>query len=380
MVFVALLLGAAGPDPSPASPDGGKDVVQMSETQQKTIGLQTEPVVRQPIVRASHVPGEIVFDPSRVADLRPLAQSRVIRLLVQVGDTVRVGQALATLQSSSVAADQGALTEAEAAERETRTQIAVARDALHRAVILVRDGAMARAEEEQRRLLLAEAEARQAASGARAAELRSRLQRLGASGNGGLATLTSPIPGVVTQIGITPGQVVGPGMTQSAVVVADLSSVIAVAQVPEAQAADVKVGDMAAVQLAAGHEGGWTGSVASVGAALDSTARTLPVRIRLPNPNGTLHSGMFTDITLFDRTGHEGLVIPPGAIQTIADKSVAFTPEGSNKFRGHTLELGVRRQDWVEVRHGLSAGDKVVTEGSFALKAVMQKSLLQGGG
>ncbi|WP_428391512.1 efflux RND transporter periplasmic adaptor subunit [Lichenicoccus sp.] len=379
--LAAMLLAAAGPG---APQSGGKDVVRMSEAQQKTIGLQTEPVVRQPIIRAVHVPGEIIFDPSRVADLRPLAESRVIRLLVQVGETVRVGQGLASLQSTSIAADQSLLTEAEASERETRTQIAVAREALHRAVILVRDGAMARAQQDQRRLLLAEAEARQSAAGARAANLRDRLQRLGASGKGGLATLTSPIPGQVTQIGVTPGQVAGPGMTQSAIVVADLSSVVVLAQVPEAQAAVVKVGDKAAVQFASGQAGGaassWTGSVASVGAALDSTARTLPVRINLANPDGVLHSGMFVDVTLFDRAGHQGLVVPPDAIQTIADKPTAFTPEGKDGFRSHTLELGVSRQDWVEVRHGLSVGDKVVTQGSFALKAVMQKTLLEGGG
>ena len=73
-------------------------------------------------------------------------------------------------------------------------------------------------------------------------------------------------------------------------------------------------------------------------------------------------------------------MVPPDAVQMVGDKRVAFTKLGDDRFQSHDLSVGVERQDWVEVRQGLKAGDEVVTQGSFELKALLQKSMLGGAG
>ena len=139
------------------------------------------------------------------------------------------------------------------------------------------------------------------------------------------------------------------------------------------------VGDPARVRVAPGNRT-WDGKVVSLGAALDPQARTPPARIGLANPDGALRAGMFMQVVLTSDRGRDDLVVPSGAVQAVGDKRVAFTPLGGDRFQSHDLTLGVERQDWTEVRKGLAAGDEVVVQGSFELKALLQKAMLDDAG
>ena len=166
--------------------------------------------------------------------------------------------------------------------------------------------------------------------------------------------------------------------SREAFVVADLSVVLVMAQVPEASAAQVAVNDPAQISLASGGRH-WDGRVATLGAALDPQARTLPARIQLANPDGVLRAGMYVDVTITDELGREAVVVPSAAVQMVADKHVVFTPAGEGMFQSHDVQVGVERPDWVELRGGIAAGEQVVTQGSFALKSLLQQTMLGGG-
>lgn len=377
-MVLGLAPGRAEDAGKPADPPG---VVQMSAEQQKTVGLHSVIAGRQEISEKLEVPGTVAFDQGHVAILRPLAQARVTRLLVQPGDSVRAGQVLAELYMPSLADAQANLAAAQASLREQQAGVSVARDALRRGVILAGDGSMARAEAERRRLVLVQAQAGAESGRARAAALGAEVARLAPGRTPGTAGLTSPITGVVASLSMTPGELID--TSGQAAVVADLSVVLVLAQVPEASVALLAVGDPASVMLG-GVGGGsgrrWQGRVVALGAALDPQARTLPARIQLANPDGALRAGMFVSVALTSDRGRNDLVVPSAAVQMVADKRVAFTDLGDGRFQSHELTLGVERVDWVEVSHGLQAGDRVVTDGSFALKAMLQKAMLGGAG
>ena len=178
-------------------------------------------------------------------------------------------------------------------------------------------------------------------------------------------------------MGATPGESVD--STTTALTVADLSKVLVTAQVPEAAAGLVAVGDPAQVQLVSGSTRIWTGRVVALGAMLDPQARTLPARILLANPDGALRAGMFADVTLTSDRMRRGTVVPAAAVQLVNDRHVAFVRVSQTEFQPRDLELGVQQPDWVEVRRGLQPGDTVATQGSFALKSVLQQDLLDGG-
>lgn len=353
--------------------------VAMSAEQRRTVGLTVTEVAARPIVRANRVPGTIVFDPALVARLRPIAEARVVRLLVQPGETVASGAALAVLASPTVASAQETQIADRALLAEARVGVEVAQAALERGIVLARDGSLAWAEAQRRRLLLAQARANEASVQARMRAGSARLAELGAGEGVGTQRLTTPIGGVVALVGVSPGQVVGPAMAGDAFTVADLSRVDAMLQVPQDETAGLRVGEVAGVQLVSGGQRGWAGRIVSIGAAIEAASRTLPVRIALDNPDGALRSGMFVTAMLYDPLGKDGPVVPPDCVQLIGSRHVVFSPAGEGKFSVREVRLGVQRQDWVEISHGLSVGDRVVTTGAFALKSVLQQQMLGSG-
>lgn len=371
-----MTITAAKPDQSKDKPKDPPGVVRMSDEQQKTIKLQTGRADRRPITEPVNMTGTVAFDQGRVAVLRPLSSARVLRLLVQPGDTVRPGQALAELDIPNLTTAQTGLTVAQASVREADAGVAVARDALRRGEMLARDGSLAWAEAERRRLVVAQAVSAAESARARAAALQAELKRLSPGATPGVGTITSPIAGVVVTIGANPGELVE--TTTEAFVVADLSVVLVLAEAPEASVPLLTVGDPARIRLTSGPRT-WTGRIVALGAMIDTKARTLPARIQLDNGDGALRSGMFVEVTLTSDRGREDIVVPSAALQTVGDKRVVFSPLGDERFQSRELSLGVERQDWTEVRSGLTAGDEVVTQGSFELKSLLQKAMLDNG-
>ena len=378
-VLAGMLIAVAparAADPKGAQPADPPGVVRMSDEQQKTVQLQCAQADRRPITNPVRVPGAVAYDPGHVALLRPFGQARVLRLLAQPGDVVAAGQRLADLDMPGLATTEQDLAAANASVREADAGVAVARDALRRGELLARDGSLAHAEAERRRLVLAQAVAAADTARARTAALKVEVARLNPGDSPGVAGLVSPISGVIASVGATAGEVVS--TTREMFTVADLSVVMVLAQLPEAAVSQVAVNDQVDISLPGGGRH-WDGRIATLGAALDSTARTLPARIRLANPDGALRVGMFVDVTITSQSGREAVVVPPAAVQIIADKRVVFTPLGGGRFQSHEVAVGVERQDWVELRSGVPAGDRVVTQGSFELKALLQKSMLGGG-
>ena len=377
LVLAGLLLGA----PSLAAESGDKQPgpVTMTAEQQKTVGLKTAPALRQEITKPVRLPGLVDFDPGHVAVLRPFEQARVVRLLVQPGDVVAAHADLAVLEMPGLSTLQQNLAATRASLHEAEAGVAVASASLERAVILSRDGSLARAEADRRRLIRAQAVAAEQTARARIGTLETQIGRLdpiGGPGASGQAALRSPIGGVVVSVGITPGEVIG--TTPAAMTVADLRVVMVVAQIPEGDATTVAVDDPAAIGVTGNGGRRWEGRVATLGAQVDPQTRTLPARIRIANPDGALRAGMYVDVTLTHSLDRESVVVPSAAVQSIADQSYVFSPAGGDRFQGRPVQVGVRRQDTVEVKSGLRTGETVVTDGSFQLKALLQQAMLDG--
>lgn len=372
IILAALLFGS----PALAASDKQQDSVKMTVEQQKTVGLKTAPAQREAITEPVRLPGLVSFDPGHVAVLRPFGEARVVRLLVQPGDVVAAKQAVVEVEMPGLTDLQQNLVASRASLREAAAGVAVASAALDRAVILARDGSLAWAEADRRRLVRAQAVAAQQTAQARISALQTQIDRLDPMGTTGLAALRSPIEGTVVALGVTPGEVIG--TTAAAVTVADLHTVMVVAQVPESDVTKVGIDDPADISVTGNTSRSWSGHVATLGAQLDPQARTLPVRIVIANPDRTLRAGMYVDVTLTRSLNRQSIVVPSSAVQSIADKDYVFTPTGGDGFRSHEVQAGVRRQDSVEIRGGLNAGDTVVTDGSFQLKALLQQAMLDG--
>lgn len=359
-------------DAAPANPD----VVTLDEAGQKRIGLSFGQAETRRIVLLVRAPGTVAFDERRVTHLKPRTQGRVLSLAVQPGDRVTAGQTLATLDAAGILDARNGLQAAQAALGEAQASEAVAALQVKRGLEQLKFGGVAQAEVERRQVDLAKAQAAVKSAQANAEMYRAQYQRLAPAEGAapGISAVVTPISGVVTSAGITLGEVVDTG--RDAFTVADPTRVVVLANLYGADIARVKTGDAAAVESPLPGHPPFEGHVRSVNAALDPATNTAPARIELDNPRDLLHANQFVSVTVAADLGREGMTIPAAAVQQTEAGPVAFVRTAPDRFERRALDLGIQRTDWVEVRHGVMAGETVATAGSFNLKAILLRSLL----
>jgi RND family efflux transporter MFP subunit len=164
---------------------------------------------------------------------------------------------------------------------------------------------------------------------------------------------------------------------QELFVVADLSSVWVIADLYEKDFAAVRVGTHAVIMVAGLPR--VRGRVAYIDPRVDAATRTAKVRVEVPNAARTLRLGMFAQVIFEATEGRSGLVVPRQAVQAIGERSVVYvatTDEG--RFEERIVRLGNSFQDSVEILDGVRAGERVVTEGSFYLRAEAGRARTSG--
>jgi cobalt-zinc-cadmium efflux system membrane fusion protein len=152
-----------------------------------------------------------------------------------------------------------------------------------------------------------------------------------------------------------------------------------IAQVFERDAVNLRDGSTAHVTMAALPGREFDGRVTQIGRQVDAGSRTVPVRVELANPNEVLRPGMSANARL-ELTGDSQaiLAVPAAALQRVGQRWLAFVPETPQEFEMRPVGRGRDLGTEIEVVSGLKAGETVVVEGAFLLKAEAEKRL--GGG
>lgn len=176
------------------------------------------------------------------------------------------------------------------------------------------------------------------------------------------AVLRAPENGVVARRSIEPGATVAPGAP--AFVVVQTRIVRAIAPVPEARIARIRVGQPARVAVAAlGRE--FTGAIYEVGVVADPLTRTYPVKITVENPEGVLKVGMVVDAFLPIPGEAPALVVPREAVRIDEHGSPCVFVVGSDEKveRRHVQVIGFVGER-TALKGGVSEGERVVVSGT----------------
>ncbi len=326
------------------------------------VGEATRGVVRV----ALEVPAEVQLNPDRVAHISPLVGGQLISVDVTLGDAVEQGQPLARLRSVELGQARAALSRATALRK-------VARQTRDRQKRLRAEGISAERSLIEARLAYEQADAERDAA-------QSRLKVFGVQGGSGPdMALESPIAGRVVERHATRGENVSPDDTLF--VVADLGRVWIIGRVYEQQVSQVEVGMAASLTLGAYPGRRWEGKIDFVGATLDASTRSLPIRMEVDNTDGRLRPGLFGALHLAtDAPAAEAWVVPVAAVQTLEGRSVVFVPgEGTGAFEARTVTVGREAEGRVEILDGLAAGASVVVEGAFLLNSELMRGELGHG-
>ena len=164
--------------------------------------------------------------------------------------------------------------------------------------------------------------------------------------------------------------------------VANLATVWVIANVPEAQVAQLRVGTPARIHAAAFGGDARAGRISYIDPQLNEDTRTAKVRVEITNSGEKLKAGMFVEVEFqagaVTQAG-EGLVIPSIAIQRLGERRVVFLAEENapGHFKVREIEAGGESNGFTRVLNGLKAGERIVTNGSFTLKAQLQKGEME---
>ena len=177
-------------------------------------------------------------------------------------------------------------------------------------------------------------------------------------------TLRSPVSGVVAELGVREGMTVAAGATLFRI--AGLATVWVVAQVPEAQAAQLAPGGRVEARVPAYPGETFAGRVSAILPEINSATRTVRARVEVANPAGKLKPGMYANLA-FTTRARKGLLVPADAVIRTGERSVVILAEGEGRFRAVDVEVGAESGTEAEIRKGLKAGDRVVVSGQFLI-------------
>lgn len=326
------------------------------------------------------VAGEFV--PMQEVELHAKVAGYIRRINVDIGDHVRAGQVLATLDVPEL---QAQVVGATAGVAQSREQIARAKSEVARAqadYVAVHSTAqrLQQASKAQPGLIaqqeldnaMAKDQASAAAVEAAKSALSATQQALGISqaqqtqttSMADYSRITAPFSGVITWRYADPGALIQSGTSNAAsapvVKLADVSILRLRLPVPESLASSVHDGDPVQISISALHKT-ISGTVTRSTAALDPSTRTMQVEVDVPNKDGSLTPGMYAQVTLNVQHAGEVVALPVTAVDTTSASPFVLVVDGSGHVAKRAVQTGISTANRIEILSGVNAGEQVIS-------------------
>jgi RND family efflux transporter MFP subunit len=322
-----------------------------------------------------------VFLPYQEVELHAKVAGYIRSINVDIGDKVKEGQVLATLDVPEL---QAQVEGAQASVRRTQAEIAratndVARakanyNALHAAAVRLKQASNARpgliAEQE-----LDDAQAKDDAAAAQVDAAKSAyeamLQQLGVSqaqqqqmsSMVDYSRITAPFNGVITWRYADTGALIQAGTSNAGsapvVKIAQISTLRLRLPVPESLAPYVRNSDSATIHIDALNRT-IAGTVARSTKALDPATRSMQVEVDVTNADGSLSPGMYAEVSLNIWRSGNALVLPINAVYRDGNTQTLYLVNTQNKVERRNVTLGVTTANQAEILNGLRDGEQVI--------------------
>ena len=344
-------------------------LIKLSDEEASRAGVRTEALEERQLADTFRVTATVEANRERIAHVLPRIPGRITKVSAKLGDAVKQGQPLATLESIEAG-------EAYSAYRQALAEANVAKSAYERAERLHKEQIIPGKEYQRAK---GEYEKTQASVQAAAG----KLKMLGISPSEAAkgAALSSfpvvaPLAGTVIERKAVLGEL---AKTDEALfVVADLSRVWLVANIGEADLGRVRTGSAARARIPSHPNEVFQGKVNHLGSVLDKETRTASAIIELDNAKGLLRPQMFATVEIESGAARKVLAVPESAVTLVQGLPTVFVEEAGG-FEPRPVELGERSGGSVILKSGIKPGELVATEGVYALKARLLKSQIGEG-
>ncbi|MEZ5387468.1 MAG: efflux RND transporter periplasmic adaptor subunit [Prosthecobacter sp.] len=172
-------------------------------------------------------------------------------------------------------------------------------------------------------------------------------------------TIRTPFAGVVAEKAVDPGEFVGPGVPVARVV--ESGTLRLVLNVPETEVASLAEGQKVEFTTAAFAERHFEGTLKYMGAAMREISRDLVVEALVDNAEGTLRPGFFCDARIL-LSEEKALGVPEKALRLDGSRRKVFVVESGGMLGERLVDVGESRGGFTEVRRGVQPGEVLLLE------------------
>lgn len=395
ILLVALLVGCSpSSQESETDPDAESAAEKLTEVRislaaVERSGIVVEPVRKQVLLPTFIAPARVSFNEEAFAHVGTPVPGRTIDIRVRIGDEVAKNETLLVVESPELGAAQSDFLQKRTGVVAGEASLSPLQLAYERGMKIYEMGqgiSLAEVQKREADMKAALGQLETTKSALKAAEQKlvtlgmdqKSIEELSTSGRlNSHQQVKATIAGTIVQREVTLGELVIPDK-ETLVVIADMTKLWIIADVPEAKLQHVKKGARVHVRVSAATKDILEGKVAIISPSLDLSTRSVPVRIEVDAKQTKLIPGMFAEaeIEFGDPQDTEPtVVIPESAVQSIAGTTVVFVIEEGEPgtFIKRTVKLGQEVDGKFQVLSGLREGEKIVTEGGFVLKAELGK-------
>jgi cobalt-zinc-cadmium efflux system membrane fusion protein len=318
--------------------------------------LAVEPVKVEMVQAELPVPGVLEADPTSVVRIFPPVTGHLVKIWVQLGDTVKEGQLLATLNAPDFLQAQNDFIKARSQLNLTEKQLRREQALWDAKIASTGDLETAKANNEQ-----AKSDYDAALSILRSYGFDPDKDQFGEP-----FRLISSVAGKVVDMTTGKGEF-KTDTTQPLMTVADLSHVWLSANVQEKDLHFLSVGQDIGATLIAYPGEQLSGKVLYIGDMLDPDTRTTKVRLLLDNPEGRLKPGMFATVLIKDIPKEE-ITVPIAGVVQVGNNSFVFEQTDPTTYLPRSVQLGQQHGDRVVITSGLTGNAKVVVKNAVLLE------------
>ncbi|MBI4464398.1 MAG: efflux RND transporter periplasmic adaptor subunit [Acidobacteria bacterium] len=381
-----------------------------SSAQQIEAKAETAKVINVAVVKATRddLSRDLVlaaeFRPYQEIDVHAKVAGYLKEIFVDVGDRVKKGQLLATLEIPETAEE---LRQAEAIEKRSEAEVTRMQAELHRGISAHTEAHLAYSRlgevldsrpnliaQQEMDVALARDRAAEAQISAAQAALAAAQEEVGVSRASKekiktmmeYSRITATFPGVITKRFADPGAMIQAGTASQSqarpvVRLSQNDRLRLVFPVPESVAPQIQIGAPVEVKVPAlGRT--FEGTVSRFVGKVETSTRTMETEVDVPNPQLLLLPGMYAFATLTLERKEKALVVPIQAVSVGGNQATVLRVNGENQIEERAVKLGIESPTTVEILSGLEENDRVVIGNRSQLKAgqIVEPRILESGG
>ena len=369
---VAIAATDTGPpsaDAANRASDGGHNTDSLDLTEKQRETVKVEAVMERAFPVEKQSVGSIDFNEDLTLQVFTPYQGRIIRLFAEVGDDVKKGQTLFTIDSPDLLQAESTLIAAAGVLELTTRNLARLKELYQSRAVSQKDLDQAVSDQQT-----AEGNLRAARDAVRI------FGKVDADIDGIIArrladptlVVPSPIDGRITARNAAPGLFVQPGGAPAPFSVANVSTMWMLANVAESDSPALHVDQEVTVNVAAFPNKVFEGRISTVGSTVDPNTRRVLVRSQIADPRHELRSGMFANFVI--RTGDpiRSPGVPLDGVVREGDGTMTvWVTTDRRRFTKRTVKIGLERDGYRQILEGLQPGALVATDGAIFLSNML---------